>query len=200
MKKIFFGILGLIALLIVGLFIAAFAFVGEEVTAKRSLYMNSPPPVTYSHVENLKSWEAWSPWKKMDPNMKMEYQNGGVGKGASYTFQSEKENLGNGKLTITDVHKNKSVSTFVEMNGNEGNGYWDFTQKDKGSVVTWSFSYKPKNIMEKIMGLFFDKMMGPSLEDGLAGLKTISEKTPPAGFDIRSSLEQKMQEVKGQYS
>jgi len=196
MKRILIWIIAVLAFIVAALVISAYAFVGDRVSAERSLYMNVPPAATYARVVNLKSWESWSPWMKMDPDMKIAYQNGGIGKGASYTFDSEMENLGSGKLTITDVHKNKAIQTFVEMNGNEGVGSWDFSQKDKGSIVTWNFSFKPKNLSERVMALFFNRMMGPSLEDGLEGLKKIAESAPPTGFDVRASLQQKMQQVK----
>jgi len=200
MKKGLLWIVSILALITVVLIISAYAFTGEKISAERTIYVDAPPSATYSHVENLKSWERWSPWYKMDPNMKMAYQNGGVGKGASYTFDSEKENLGSGKLTITDVHKNKAIETFVEMNGNQGYGSWDFSQKDRGTQVTWKFSFEPQSLSEKIMGLFFNRMMGPSLEDGLKGLKNVAETVPPPGFDARASLEKKMQELRDSIS
>jgi len=196
MKKAIIGILVIVLLAMLSLVLASFIVIGDKVSATRSIYINAPPQSTYEHVANLRSWEKWSPWSKMDPDMKVEYQNGGVGEGASYTFKSEMKNLGSGKLTITDVHKNKSISTLVEMNENSGEGYWDFSQKDKGTNATWTFSYEPKNIVERVMGLFFNSMMGLSLEDGLEGLKEYSEKAPPPSFNVQSSLKKKMQEVR----
>lgn len=196
MKRALIWIIGILTILTAVLIVCAYAFTGDRISAEKSLYVQAPPSVTYNHVANLRSWEKWSPWAKMDPNMKIEYQNGGQGKGASYSFDSELKNLGNGKLTITDTHKNKTVKTFVIMNDNEGIGTWDFTQKGKGSIVTWNFSFEPQNLFERVMGLFFERMMGPNLEKGLENLKVVAEKTPPPGYDVGASLQKRMQQVR----
>lgn len=196
MKKGIIFLLGLAAIVILGLLIAAQFFTGDTISAERSINVNAPPLSTYMQVADVRNWKKWSPWLEMDPELDMKFSEMPVGKGAYYTWTSDHENLGDGKLTITDVHRNKTVETFVQMGDSEGNGVWDFTQNGKGSIVTWKFSYEPKNFTERIMGLFFNRMMGPSLENGLERLKDIAEKTPPPGFDVRSNLQERMQEVR----
>ena len=147
----------------------------------RSATIAAPPSAVFAHVNDLRQWEAWSPWAKIDPAMKMTYDGPASGVGASYTWSGNNE-VGAGRSTITAsrpdemLHfKLEFVRPFAAVNDAE------FTFKAEGAqtVVTWSMWGK-SNFMGKAAGLFMDleKMVGGMFEQGLASLKAVVEGTP----------------------
>src|SRR5262245_8304270 len=64
----------------------------------RSLAIAAPPDAVFPHVNDLKKWEAWNPWGKIDPNMKLTYAGPASGVGASYSWAGNNE-VGEGRST-----------------------------------------------------------------------------------------------------
>ena len=98
MKKILLGIVGFLVLAIVVLF-------GLSTTAppaykiERSLAITAAAAQVFTHVEDIRSWEKWSPWKAHDATIVNTYSEVTKGVGASQTWTSEKS--GAGTLTLT---------------------------------------------------------------------------------------------------
>lgn len=166
--------------LIIGIVLIVGFFLPSKIHVERSLQMNAPAEVVFEQVNTLKNWEKWSPWHRIDPNMKLTYEGPESGNGASYSWQSEHKNVGDGKLTIV-----KSVpydSIFVDMDfleNGKATGSYVFTKQDGGILVTWGMdSDMGMNPIGRIFGLFMDKMIGKDFEQGLQNLKQVSESTP----------------------
>src|SRR5690349_2439238 len=88
----------------------AFAIVGLSITValrpsefrvSRSALIAAPPDVVFPHVNDLHNWEAWSPWAKLDPNAKTDYQGSATGPGAVFSWAGNR-NIGEGRMTITE--------------------------------------------------------------------------------------------------
>jgi hypothetical protein len=129
-------------------------------------------------VDHLRNWEAWSPWAKIDPNMKTSYDGPSSGTGASYTWTGNSE-VGEGTTTITESRPNKLVRMKLEMRKPfAATNDVEFTFKPAGNqtLVTWSMAGH-KNFMAKAVGLFMDcdTMVGGQFEQGLAQLKSTVE-------------------------
>ena len=63
LKTILIVIVVLVALAaIVGMFMSS------DVRVERSMEMKATPDALYNQVNNLKNWDNWMPWNKMDPN------------------------------------------------------------------------------------------------------------------------------------
>lgn len=129
-----------IILIIVGIFIllilAGFFFPGK-ITIERSLTMKAPVEMIYDQVNNLRNWEQWSPWHKIDTAMKLKY-NIPMGVGGSYEWTSDHPSVGNGKLTITDAKAFEFINTEMDW-GDQGTGTasFKFEENDEGVTVTW---------------------------------------------------------------
>ena len=54
-----------------------------EFRVSRSARLAAPPEAVFVQVNELKRWEAWSPWAKKDPQMKQTYAGPAAGTGAS---------------------------------------------------------------------------------------------------------------------
>lgn len=144
----------------------------------RSLAFNAPPAAVFPHINTLKNWEAWNPWGKIDPNMKLTYAGPPSGTGASYAWVGNRE-VGEGRATITESKPNEFVrfkmEFFKPMAGVSDTSF-TFVLRGAQTEVTWAMTGK-NNFVAKAFGLFMnmDKMIGGQFEKGLADLKRVVE-------------------------
>ena len=147
----------------------------------RSLAISAPATAVFAEVNDLRKWEAWSPWAKIDPAMKMTYEGAPVGVGSSYTWSGNNE-VGEGRSTIVESHPSDLIRFKLEFKRPfAGTNDVEFTFKPEGAqtVVTWTMWGKC-NFMSKAVGLVIDceKMCGGQFEQGLASLKAVVEGAP----------------------
>jgi effector-binding domain-containing protein len=167
LRRILFSILVLIAILIgIGFLLP------RHVHVIRSLVIKAPSEFIFEQVNSFKNWKNWSPWHQMDTSMKMVYTGPEEGTGASFTYQSENKNVGNGKLTITNCVAYDSIVLEMDfMENGKANGKFVFVESDTGTLVKWimesDLGNKP---ISRWFGLFMDKMVGNDFEKGLATL------------------------------
>ena len=176
---------------LIGLALIASLLTAKEVTTSRSIVINAPQEVVFNTVNNLESWEDWSPWKEMEPDMQISYGASTVGEGASYSWVGEE--TGSGTMSIAASKSPESITTLVEFDG-QGNadGEWSFEQTPEGTKTTWGFHSKfpvPFNLMLLFMDI--EKFVGKDFERGLTLLKdkieaeTMNNPTT-SGFDIQT--------------
>jgi len=158
--------------LIVIMAIASF-FLPQKQQVERSVNVSAPAASIYPYLANPKMFSEWSPWSKIDPNMKVEYVGASSGKGAGMTWQSDQQSVGTGSWTIV-----KAID--VEMDfGDQGLATSFFTLKstENNTQVTWGFETDAgMNPLMRWMGLLMDKMVGSEYEKGLNELKKLIEK------------------------
>ena len=76
----------LIALpIIIVLFLIIVALQPSGFRVTRSITIAAPPDAVFPQVNELKKWEAWSPWVKLDPTAKQAYEGPAAGSGAAVT-------------------------------------------------------------------------------------------------------------------
>jgi effector-binding domain-containing protein len=174
--KTFKKILIAIAAVILVLVVVAF-FLPREIHVERSGSVNAPAKVVFNQVNNLRTWDKWAVWNQMDPDMKIEYENSGIGKNAAYTWESENPNLGKGKMTITESVPYDSIATEMDfMEEGTSAGYFLFDENNGVTEVTWGFDTNVgNNPVARWMGLMFDSMLGSDFEKSLENLKVVSE-------------------------
>ena len=150
----------------------------SEFLVTRSATIAAPTEAVFTHVNELKKWDAWSPWAKLDHNAKNSFEGPPAGTGAAMSWAGNK-NVGEGRMTITDSRPNELVQFHLEFyKPMAGVCTAEFRFKPAGdrTEVTWTMSGK-NNFVAKAMGLFMncDQMVGGQFEQGLASLKTIAE-------------------------
>lgn len=171
-KKILLGLAGLILLLV----LIGFVLPGE-VHVERSTTIAAPPSAVYAHLINFHKFNAWSPWAEKDPNAKYTFEGAAEGPGAKMSWTGN-DDVGTGSQTITEVEVNKRVVTALVF-GEEDNAVATFTltPDGDGTKIVWGLDTNMgSNPIGRWFGLFFDSMIGPDYESGLAKLKTIVEK------------------------
>ena len=145
---------------------------------ERQIDIAAPAPLVYEQINELKNWENWSPWAKLDPNVKWTYSEPTTaGTGAYYTWVGN-DKVGEGKLTILDAKPNELLHCKMEFKG-QGDAMADFklTAKDCTSTnVVWSFdSDNGMNPIARWFGLAMNSFIGPDYEKGLENLKAQCE-------------------------
>ena len=150
----------------------------DEFRVSRSASMAAPPQIIFAQVDDLGKWEAWNPWQKVDPAMKLTFAGPPAGPGASYSWAGNKD-VGEGRLTITESRPNDLVRIKLEfMKPFTATNTATFTFKPEGNktAVTWSMEGR-NNFFAKAIHLCMnmDKMVGGQFEKGLADMKSVVE-------------------------
>jgi uncharacterized protein YndB with AHSA1/START domain len=181
-KAMFTTILIVLAVLFAGLLIIG-ALRPADYRVSRSTSMAAPASAIFAHVNAPKNWEAWNPWGKIDPNMKLTYDGPAAGVGASYAWAGNNQ-VGEGKMTVTESKPDERIQFRLDFHKPmAGTSDAEFTFKPEGdkTLVTWTMSGK-NNFIARIMCLFMnmDKMIGGQFDKGLADMKTVLER-PSSG-------------------
>ncbi|MFO0355998.1 MAG: SRPBCC family protein [Sphingobacteriaceae bacterium] len=186
MKKVVYVLVGLVLLYLI------LCFVGpKEVTVERSTEIKISSVEDMQHkMADLKFFhDKWSPWTRLDPNMKTSYAGECCKPGSSYSWESDKDSVGKGSMTFNEF-KGDSVLITLHFDGmGDSKVYYITKPSANGMNVTWGmltrigfFGRAPMLFMN------MDKMIGPDFEKGLAMLKKEVESMPAetaAKYDIQ---------------
>jgi len=147
----------------------------------RTTTIDAPPSIVFEQVNELRNWEAWNPWLKLDPDAKTTYEGPSSGSGAISRWAGNR-NVGEGNMTIVESHPSDLVRFKLEfLKPFAATNTAEFTFKPQGdqTAVTWSMT-GTKNFMAKAMHLVMnmDTMIGGQFEKGLADMKSIVERAP----------------------
>ncbi len=178
-RILMFILLDLLALIVI--LVIVIALQPSEYRVARSLPMVAPPADVFAQVNDFHRWDAWSPWAKLDPNMKTTFSGETSGKGAAYSWVGNKD-VGEGRMTIIESRPNDLVRVNLEfLKPFASTALTDFTFKPQGdkTLVTWTMTGH-NNFIGKAFCLFMsmDKMIGGDFEKGLAAMKSVVERPP----------------------
>lgn len=174
-RNLFFAIVILIVAFLAGAYVLP-----SQVSVSRDIVINAPAAKIFPHMNDLRKFQAWSPWGSIDSEMKLVYSGAEVGKGQIAAWSSTNPNVGTGMQEITESVVNKRVATKLDFGDmGKATASWDLTSAGEGTKVTWSFQTDlGTNPMMRWMGLLFDGWIGKDYEKGLKDLKKIVEKQP----------------------
>lgn len=154
-------------------------FLPSKVHVERSQAINAPSEIIHEQINNLKNWNRWSPWYKMDTAVKIEYNGIDTGAGASYKWASMNKKVGSGSMTITSSSADSICTAMDFMENGIATGKFVFLKENNTTKITWMMEMDMgMNPIGRIFGLFMDKMIGPDFESGLANLKQFAESIP----------------------
>jgi Polyketide cyclase / dehydrase and lipid transport len=170
-------ILLLLVVVIVG--IAGYAaFQPNDFRVERKITIAAPPEKIQALLVDFNRWKDWSPWEKLDPEMKKTISGAPSGVGAIYEWSGNKD-VGSGRMEVLETNPElvrMKVNFSAPMSAENTN---DFLLKANGTStdVTWAM-YGTNSYKAKVVGLFInmDKMIGGDFDTGLANLKTLAEK------------------------
>ena len=165
---------------LVALFVVIVALQPSDFRIERRAAMAASAPAVFAQVNDLQNWRAWSPWEKLDPQLKRTYEGPAAGTGAQYAWAGNKD-VGEGRMTIVESRPGELVRIkleFFKPFAATNTAEFSFAPDGKGgSAVTWSMSGQ-NNFVARAICLFvnMDRMVGGQFEQGLAQMKTVVEK------------------------
>jgi carbon monoxide dehydrogenase subunit G len=179
MNKIALGGLGVLGVTAIGIVAAALSS-DPNYQVERSIAVKAAPEAVYDRLIDFRQFVEWSPWDKLDPDMTKEFSGSERGKDAVYTWSGNNK-VGAGRMTIVDTTENETVQVrleFLRPFATVCQTAWDVTPEDDGCRVRWSMTGRNDGLMPRVFGLFMkmDKMVGKDFENGLASLKSLSER------------------------
>ena len=165
---------------VVVLFLIAVAMQPSDFKVERTATVHAPAPVAFAQVNDFQNWRAWSPWEKVDPALKRQYEGPKAGTGAVYAWQGNKE-VGEGRMTIVESRPGELVRIkleFFKPFAATNTAEFSFKPSGDGTAVTWTMTGQ-NNFLAKAMCLFvnMDRMVGGMFEQGLAQMKTGVERS-----------------------
>ncbi len=149
-----------------------------EFTVLRTTRIAAGPQLVYSQISDFHQWPAWSPWAKLDPAMKTNYEGAPNGVGAIYGW-SGNDKVGEGRMTITNARAPTLVQIkleFLKPFSFTNEATFTLVPDGTNTIATWAMS-GTQNFVQKAFSLFMnmDKMVGGDFEKGLAQLKAVAE-------------------------
>jgi hypothetical protein len=140
-----------------------------DYTVERSKVINSSKSAVYNYVNDYKNWEDFGSWIAQDPDMKINYSQNTIGKGASYSWEGKE---GSGNMKTIFVKENDSIAQKMNYEGTASNVFWSFKDTVGGTKVTWKTTGKMSFIF-KIYTAFnggVNRVIGDMYEKSLANL------------------------------
>jgi hypothetical protein len=148
---------------------------------ERSITVVAKPAAVFAEVNDFRTWAAWSPWEKLDPQMKRAFTGPSAGKGAAYAWVGNKK-VGEGRMTIERSDEPSRVQIkleFIKPWTATNVTTFSFAPLPDGTMVTWAMDGR-NGFMAKAasMCMNMDKMVGGDFERGLSAMKAAVEARP----------------------
>lgn len=149
-----------------------------EFRYERSGVINAPPEAIFPYISNLKMGEQWSPYEKIDPNMKKTFAGPDGQVGSSMDFEGNSD-AGSGRLEILKIVPNESVDIrLLMLKPMYADNLVQYTLTKEGESTKFTWSMKGDGgFMSKLVTLLIDceKMVGDQMEEGIQNLKNLVE-------------------------
>ena len=144
----------------------------------RSGTINAAPAAVFGRVNDLRQFQDWSPWAKLDPNMVLTFSGPAADVGCASAWQGNNK-VGAGSMTITESRAAELIRMRLEfLKPFKATNLTEFAFRASNgtTAVEWSMTGR-HNFASKIFCLFMnmDRMVGRDFEKGLAQLKALSE-------------------------
>jgi hypothetical protein len=168
----------LLAVGAVALWLAIAATRPDQFQVTRNAVIKAPAPKIFALIDDLRSFNNWSPFEKKDPSAKGSYSGATRGVGAAYAWQGRKVGAGRMEITASQApHKLTMRLDFVKPFKAQNTA--EFTLLPHGdalTVVSWTLR-GPSPYLSRLIGVVIDMdaMIGKDFEAGLANLKALTE-------------------------
>ncbi len=164
-----------------GIVVAVLIFIGlalpSSMHVERSIVIEAPPSAVFTYVNDLKAFNEWSPWARIDPDTKYTFEGPPSGVGAKMIWSSENPGVGFGAQQITFSEPGRRVEVALDF-GDQGTGssFYELKPQGQGTEIVWGFdSDFGYDLIGRYFGLLMDDMVAAEYEKGLVNLKEVVE-------------------------
>jgi len=156
---------------IAALAVAALAL-PRHVSIERTAVIDAAPEAVIELAASNTGYQAFNPYKDLDPNLKVQTFGPETGVGSGFSFESKD---GAGQQTVASVTAEKVVFELDLGPLGEPTQAISAVAIDGATQVTWSMDIDlGMNPVFRAMGLFMDGMIGPNFELGLANIADVA--------------------------
>jgi hypothetical protein len=165
--------------IVVGALFGIIALQPSTYRVVRSASIAAAPEKVFAEVNDFRKWDAWSPWARLDPNMKVTFDGPSSGQGAVYSWAGNSD-VGEGRMTIIESKPGESIRIrldFLKPFPSTSDTEFVFKPEAAGTRVDWIMS-GTNDFMSKAFCFFMggmDRTIGPDFEKGLATMKSVVE-------------------------
>ncbi len=176
MIKKLLKILIIILVLIAIAAIALMFFSPKKLVFEESITVDAPSMTVFNMVNDFKQWEAWSPWKDMDPEAINTYTDKSAGVGAKWSWVGN-DQVGEGSQTITTSESGKLIKTVLTFSGWDGESgtEWNFTPEGDKTKVSWGFDGAETPFVFRPFNLLMKSGLKKTYVNGLNKIKDLAE-------------------------
>ncbi len=172
----------LVLLLFFVMIIIISLFLSSSFQMERKVIVDADKEQIFKQVNDLKNWKNWSPWAVKDPTIYQDdrlFSEISSGVGATFSWNSENDKVGSGKMEITQSNPNEYIENSVDFGMGEVIGKWEFNDVENGVEVVWGFNADfGFNPLAKFFGMFMEDEIALNYELGLKRLKEFTENLP----------------------
>jgi hypothetical protein len=172
-KKSLFGIL-----IVLTLFLGFVSTRDGKFRYEKSGVIQASADKIFPYISNFKMGGLWSPYEKIDPNMKKTFKGPDAQVGSIMEFEGNSD-AGSGSLEILKIVPNELVEIKLTMTkpfSAENIIQYQLASEGSGTRFTWSMS-GDGGFMGKLISVFIncEKMVTAQFSTGIANLKTVVE-------------------------
>lgn len=154
-------------------------FLPNHYEVTNTIEINKPANLVYSQIADFGKWDAWDPWKEMDPSSKgvIEGEPGTIG----HKIAWKGEKTGEGSMAIAYLQANSSINLdleFLKPMRASAKSMWIVEEDNGVTKVSWTTRGGLKYPIGRLFGLTVDKMLGGQQQHGLEKLKKVCEALP----------------------
>jgi uncharacterized protein YndB with AHSA1/START domain len=151
----------------------------DTFSVQRTTTIHAPADKVFALINDFHRWGEWSPWEKLDPELKRTFSGAPAGVGTIYEWTGNSK-VGAGRMEILKAAPATKLDIKLDfIKPFEGHNMAEFTLTPKGdeTEVLWVM-HGPAPFVSKLMGVFvsMDSMIGKDFEAGLANMKAAAEK------------------------
>lgn len=161
-------ILAAVALLVLGVGL----FGPKHAHVERQALIAAPARVVWGHLGSLRKIDQWSPFRDMDPGMKVTFEGKDGTVGSKSSWEGAKAGKGMQEITAIDSGRNVQVALhFLAPMPGEAKADIHLEPMGDSTKVTWSYDGE-NGFLSRVVSVFMDidKMLGPVFANGLSKL------------------------------
>ena len=148
-----------------------------EFTQTRSTVINADAATVHALLDDFHQWGGWSPWEKLDPDLKRTFTGADKGVGAKYAWEGNKK-VGSGRMEITGSTPNRLDIDldFIKPFKASNKTIFELSPEAGGTKLSWTMTGNRNPVFAILGKLLFDKAILKDFDNGLASIKQLAEK------------------------
>ncbi|MFZ4603968.1 MAG: SRPBCC family protein [Caulobacterales bacterium] len=158
-----------------------------QLDVSRSIEISRPRATVFALVNDLRTFNEFSPWVEIDPTAAYAFSGPRAGPGQISTWTSTSTVIGSGSIRIVSAKAPVEVVYAINRGPSHTRSMFKIAGKGLRSTVTWSFTARCPPTLEALpcryMNALAKSQIAHNYALGLAKLKLLAERIPNVDFE-----------------